>query len=232
MDTFKPKQPSIPGVAADAAKSKPPEQPPTVYEPAPRRHAPSQHMIWVVAAVVTVCSMGGALLVWNVVSSLNARRSAAEPMTAATTITAEPWKPPKGLPAGPGPVATTVELAKTWASKRFVFPDSVTADPVQAMVVHLPDGSYWAFSLREPFGTCALDYVTDMQKLRDDYDFAATHPMVVNSCSHTVYDLLRYGGPSDGGLVRGEVVQGTAIRPPMAIEVRVAGKQLVAVRME
>jgi hypothetical protein len=56
--------------------------------------------------------------------------------------------------------------------------------------------------------------------------------MVVNSCSHTVYDLLRYGGPSDGGLVRGEVVQGTAIRPPMAIEVRVAGKQLVAVRME
>jgi len=100
------------------------------------------------------------------------------------------------------------------------------------MIVRLPDASYWAFSLREPFGTCELDYVTELGKLSTDYNFRATHPMVVNPCHQTVYDLLRYGSSSDGGLVRGEVVEGTGIRPPMAIEVRVEGKQLVTGRME
>jgi len=100
------------------------------------------------------------------------------------------------------------------------------------MIVHLPDGSYWAFSLREPFGTCDLDYVNDLEKLRTDYNFRASHPMVVDTCNRTVYDLLRYGGSSDGGLVRGDVVEGSGIRPPIAIEVRVEGKQLIAVRTE
>ena len=100
------------------------------------------------------------------------------------------------------------------------------------MIVHLPDGSYWAFSLREPFGTCELDYVTDLEKLRSDYNVRASHPMVVNSCNRTIYDLLRYGGSSDGGLVRGDGVEGAGIRPPIAIEVRVEGKHLIAVRME
>jgi len=144
----------------------------------------------------------------------------------------DPVKPAPTLPVGPGPVGTTAELAKAWAGKRFLFRDPVTSEPVPAMIVHLPDGSYWAFSLREPFGTCDLAYVTELEQLRTDYNFPASHPMVVNTCNRTVYDLLRYGGSSDGGLVRGEVVEGLGIRPPMAIEVRVEGQQLVAVRME
>jgi hypothetical protein len=235
-DAFKPVPPSIPGVPANAVKSKPPEPPPpapaTVYVDAPRREAASQHHIWIIAAVVAACSVGGALLVWHSVSSLHADQAADNSVTAEPMISAQPLKPAKGLPAGPGPVATTEELAKPWASRPFGFPDSVTGEPVQAMVVHLPDGTYWAFSLREPFGDCALEYVTDLGKLRDDYNFAATHPMVVNTCTQTVYDLLRYGGPSDSALVRGEVVHGSGIRPPMAIEVRVEGKRIVAVRME
>jgi hypothetical protein len=155
------------------------------------------------------------------------------PAAAAAPVSAAPGgKPAEDLPAGPGPIATTEELAKPWASKRFLFPDSITANLVPAMVVHLPNGSYWAFSLREPYGTCDLDYVTDLKKLRNEYHFPAAHPMVVDTCNQTIYDLLRYGGPSDGGLVRGDVVQGAGIRPPIAIEVRVSGRQLVSVRTE
>jgi hypothetical protein len=233
-DSFKAPQPSIPGVPADAAKSKAKEPPAaTSYTVAPEGDKPPQHLTWVIAAVVAVCSVGGALLIWHNMSPSHAGGPAAsESATAELAFAAEPVRPTRDLPVGPGPIATANELAKPWASKRFSFPDSVTAEPLTAMVVHLPDGGYWAFSLKEPFGNCALDYVTDLEKLRDDYNFSATHPMVVNTCNRTVYDLLRYGGPSDNSLVRGDVVQGPGLRPPMAIEVRVEGTRIVAVQME
>ena len=99
------------------------------------------------------------------------------------------------------------------------------------MVVHLPEGGYWAFSLEEPYGRCELEFVTDVAKLRKEYGYPASHPMVGDPCTHTVYDLLRYGS-APAGLVRGEVVRGTAIRPPLAIEVRVEGHRVVAARTE
>lgn len=99
------------------------------------------------------------------------------------------------------------------------------------MVVRLPHGEFWGFSLREPFGKCELEYVTNLEMLRRNYGFSADHPMLVSPCDQTVYDLLRYGGSSDG-LVRGDIVQGTGIRPPMAIEIRQHGNEVVAVRME
>jgi len=229
-EPFRPAQPSIPGVAVNAVNTGPPDPP---AEPAPAQGGEnsSPHRIWMVAALLTLCSIGGALFVWHGISPSHPSEPAAEPV-ATPPHTADPVKRPGNLPVGPGPVATIEELARPWASKQFTFPDSVTTELVPAMVVHLPDGSYWAFSLREPFGNCILDYSTDLQKLRDDYSFAATHPMVANPCNQTVYDLLRYGGPSDNALVRGDVVKGPGIRPPMAIEVRVEGKQIVAVRME
>ena len=139
--------------------------------------------------------------------------------------------PPPSLPAGPGPVATTEELAKPWAAKKFSFKNALTGEYAPAMVVHIPGGSYWAFSLEEPFGKCEMEFVTDTARLHSQFNFAADHPMVVDSCNSSVFDLLRYGaGPK--GLVRGEVAQGSAIRPPVAIEVRVDGRQIVAVRAE
>jgi len=99
------------------------------------------------------------------------------------------------------------------------------------MVVRLPGNAYWAFSLRVPYGTCELQFVTDMETLRTVYKFAAVHPMVGDPCTHTVYDLTKYGrGPN--GVVRGAVVAGTAIRPPLAIEVEVQGHEIVATRSE
>jgi hypothetical protein len=101
------------------------------------------------------------------------------------------------------------------------------------MVVRLPGGQYWGFSLREPFGDCELEYVTDLKKLQTDYRFEANHPMVANPCSRTVYDLMRYGnGATNGGVVRGDIVQGSGVRPPIAIEIRTSGKDVIAVRSE
>ena len=100
------------------------------------------------------------------------------------------------------------------------------------MVVRLPGGEYWGFSLREPFGNCDLEYVTDMAALQTNYNFSADHPMVGDPCNHSVFDLMRYGTTPSGTLVRGEIEQGGAIRPPIAIEIRKDGNEIRAVRME
>ena len=99
------------------------------------------------------------------------------------------------------------------------------------MVVHLPGGVYWGFSLVEPYGSCEMEFITDLEKLRTDYGFRASHPMVGDPCNRAVFDLTRYGsGPA--GLVRGEIAHGVAVRPPRAIEVEVRGKQVLAKKIE
>lgn len=135
------------------------------------------------------------------------------------------------LPVAPGEIATAEELSKPWSSKRFVFRNRFTSDNTEAIAVRLPGGYLWGISLREPYGTCDLQYVTDLALLRSQYNFAAVHPMVVNSCTGAVYDLARYGsGPN--GLVRGEVVHGAAVRPPIGIEVVQRGDKIIVTRME
>jgi hypothetical protein len=142
-------------------------------------------------------------------------------------------KRPEAVATGPGVVASTSDLSKAWSAKRFLFRSPLSTDLVPAMVVRLPGGQYWGFSLREPFGSCQLAYVTDLQKLQSDYGFHASHPMVVDPCNQTVFDLLQYApGESEGGLVRGAIVQGGGLRPPLAIEIRVEGRDVRAVRSE
>jgi hypothetical protein len=144
---------------------------------------------------------------------------------------AQPAQATANLPLGPGPIATTAEMSKTWSSKRFLFRAPQTADDVPAMAVKLPGDVLWAISMRAPFGTCDLEYVTNLQKLASQYQLTADHPMVADSCTHTVYDLTRYGsGPN--GVVRGAIVKGEGIRPPIAIEVRARGKEVVVTRIE
>jgi hypothetical protein len=135
------------------------------------------------------------------------------------------------LPLGPGVVATTAQLSKTWSARRFYFRDPLTLKPAPAMVVRLPGGMLWGFSLLEPFGSCELEYVTDLRKLRTSYGFDAAYPMVVDPCNGSVFDLTAYGG-APSGLVRGEVEKGPGWRPPTAIEIRTDGNQVIASRME
>ncbi len=233
IDPFKPMQPSIPGVAS-APKAAEPTAPELPLEPSsgppPTAAAP---MIGVAVVVVAVVVIVGGLFYWS--RSLSSRPQPTSPGAAATPVptAAETPKPKESLPVGPGRIGTTDELTKAWSAKRFLYNNPLTSQIDPAMVVRLPGGAYWGFSLREPFGTCELEYITDLEKLRTVYNYRADHPMVGNTCDHTVYDLLRYGGGApDGGLVRGEIVQGGGVRPPMAIEIRTDGKYLVADRAE
>jgi hypothetical protein len=107
----------------------------------------------------------------------------------------------------------------------------VTNETLPAVLVHLPGGADWAISLREPYRNCTLEYLEDLQKIQSDYGYRAEHPMVGDPCNRSLFDLAKYG-PAPSGLVRGQIIQGVAVRPPMAIEVRTKGKEIVAVRME
>lgn len=220
---FKPEQPLIPGVPTSGGKKASPagladllkllQSPPT----------------WVTMSLATVFLMG-AIVVWWMHAPAKVSRAELPSAPAAIPKPAPAADPP--LPVGPGQIATTEELARPWAAKKFDFRNEETGIKVPAMVVRLPGGGYWGFSLREPFGHCELMLLDDLKTLREQYDIAAAdHPMVIDPCNHSVFDLTKYGAAASG-LVRGEVIAGPGIRPPMAIEIRVKGDKVFAVRSE
>lgn len=137
-------------------------------------------------------------------------------------------------------VATIADLAKPWASADFFIRNKLTGENVPATIVHLPGGAatsasgYWAFSRKAPYGNCQLEYVTDLNKLRNDYDFKrASHPLVGNPCSRTLYDPLKTTSlPPDNIWIRGAIVQGSDIRPPFGVEIKIQGKEILAIRSE
>ena len=237
FDPFKPQQPQIPGVpakaqpaqnsstraATDPASGTAPQQ---VAAISPAGSWPNWLRIGAAATVVIVI-LGVAW--WVRVSSAKP----AEQPTSVAVRDVEPAliKPAKSLRVGPGEIATDRELDQTWSSQRFLFQNPATSEVFPALAVRLPGGALWGISLRETFGRCELEYVTNLDTLRSKYRLRATHPMVADPCTGTVYDLSQYAnGPN--GLVRGQVVRGTADRPPLAIEVEQRGNSIVAVRME
>jgi hypothetical protein len=135
-------------------------------------------------------------------------------------------------------IATTEELAGAWSSKEFFFRNRLTGENIPSLIVRLPGGSagqassYWAFSLHVPFGRCQLEYVTDLDKLRSDYGYRGRHPMVGDPCSSTVFDPTRMAIIPGGVWVRGAIAQGSALRPPLGVEVEVRGNEVLATRME
>jgi hypothetical protein len=145
---------------------------------------------------------------------------------------------PHATESEPG-IATVEEMAQPWTSKDFVYRNRLTGENVGAVLVRLPSGvanqaaSYWAFSLNSPFGNCKLEYVSDIETLRTEYGYqAAKHPMVGNPCSRAVFDPLKMMNIPGGVWVRGAIVQGSDLRPPLSIEVEIHGKQIMAARME
>ena len=236
-DPFKPAQPTIPGVSPGGEKKESPAPPVQQQHSAPQTlpHAPAGELPFARIAVTIagfVIVFGG-LFYWSRSYSRRPMPTASDEVVAAAPTVAEKPRPAEKMAVGPGPIGTTDELAKAWSSKRFLFRDPLAAKSVPAMVVRLPGGQLWGFSLQEPFGDCELEYVTDLKRIASDYHFQADHPMVVNPCSRAVYDLMRYsGGALNGGIVRGDIVAGIGVRPPMAIEMRTDGKDVVAVRTE
>lgn len=223
-DRFKAEMPQIPGIGAAGT---------------PRTQARRVPVLIVVgsAAVLAAVVVGGQLL-----SKKRSDTPAAPTPTIDATV-----DPPSALPELTVPVVSedhpvivqVGELAKAWESRQFSFPDRATGVNVPAILVRLPGASgaqaagYWAFVLKEAYGRCQLEYVTDLTRLRTDYGYrSASHPMVGNPCSRTVYDPLKYGAIAGNVLARGAIVQGTDLRPPLGIEVRIRGKEILAVRME
>jgi hypothetical protein len=145
---------------------------------------------------------------------------------------------PHATETAPG-IADVEEMAKPWSSKEFFIRNSLTGENIPAVLIRLPNGSawqasgYWAFSLNSPFGNCRLEYITDLAKMRSDYGYhRARHPMVGNPCSRTVFDPLRMSNLPGNVFVRGGIVQGSDLRPPLGIEIHVRGKNILAIRAE
>jgi len=153
------------------------------------------------------------------------------------STSAQQTPPASPTPAAPGQQQTNVaatadELSKPWDSKKFTFVRPYTDEKIPATVIRLPGGELWAFSLREPYGRCELEYVTDLEKLASQYAYRATHPMVGNPCNGTVYDPLKVGPLGGDTWARGEIVKGAGLRPPISINVTESGSSIIADRIE
>jgi serine/threonine-protein kinase RsbW len=143
--------------------------------------------------------------------------------------------PPSPVPAvqeGPNVAATVDELSKPWDAKKFTFVNPLTQDNIDAMVIRLPGGGLWAFSLQVSFGRCELEYVTDLGRLASQFRYNASHPMVVSPCEGTVFDPMKVGPLGGNTWARGEIVQGSSLRPPISIDVKVSGRSIVADSIE
>jgi hypothetical protein len=145
---------------------------------------------------------------------------------------------PRATSANPE-IATVAEMSKPWTSKDFFFINSITNESVAAVLIRLSSGSaaqaegYWAFAITAPFGNCKLEYLQDIAKLTNEYDFhGAKHPMVGNPCSRTVFDPLKMSNIPGNIWVRGGIAQGSDLRPPLGIQIQIQGKNILAVRME
>jgi hypothetical protein len=137
------------------------------------------------------------------------------------------------------PVVAVISELKPWGAKQFTFHNRLTGENVPALIVRLPIGSsaqasaYWSFAMKPAYGDCQLEYIDDVQKLRTDYGYQqARHPMVGNPCTRSLYDPLKYAPLPGDVLARGAIVQGSDLRPPLGIENKVHGRQILAVRME
>ena len=196
--------------------------------------AGSRRLVQIGGIIVAVLVIGIAIIWW--MKSRPRTTVDPSPSDAALSETPVPEPPPPSStsPAeeGTNVAATTEELSKPWDVKKFTFAKPFTGERVPAMVVRLPGGELWAFSLQEPYGKCELDFETDLSRLSTEYGYRAGHPMVVNPCNRTVYDPLKVGSLGGNVWVRGEIVHGGGLRPPISIDVQVSGHSIVADRIE
>ncbi|HME13402.1 MAG TPA: hypothetical protein VKF79_11100 [Candidatus Acidoferrum sp.] len=219
---FKPEMPRIPGLA-DA--------------PGMRGRKPSLGTLSILVVVLFVVGIGA--------------HYALRPRTIESTPPPEPPRlqvpPPAPDPDSLLPVATAADpvvasvedLKKPWSAKEFLFRDRMTGENIPSLLVRLPGGSatqasgYWGLALTSAYNSCRLEYITDIDKLRSEYEFRnAKHPMVGDPCSRTVFDPAKMVMLRGNIWVRGAIVQGSDVRPPLGIEIQIQGKNILAVRRE
>ena len=224
-DRFKAEMPQIPGVS-DAA----PRRKEAAVNPAVR-------LVAVLLAVLVVGFAASRWLLRSKHSEAPAAAPAAQIEVPAPAVASTPAVP-RATSANPE-IATVAEMGKPWSSKDFFFVNPLTGVAAAALLIRLPTGSpaqptgYWAFAMNAPFGNCQLEYLQDLGKLKDEYDFRdSKHPMVGNPCTRTVFDPLKMSSIPGDIWVRGGIAQGSDLRPPLGIQVQIRGKNILAVRME
>jgi hypothetical protein len=191
---------------------------------------PMARKVWGFAPVLVIAGV----ILWVVMRPVRTPRQASSPQPAELQ---QPARPPKE-PSGSVGLPTVQELGKPWSSKTFDFRTRLTGENIPSIVIRLPSGApdqpraYWAFSLQEPLGRCQLEYITDLRKLSADYGYEANHPMVGNPCSRAIFDPLQMTEALGGAWIRGAIVKGYGVRPPLGIKIRIERNQLVPVEME
>jgi hypothetical protein len=241
-DRFKAEMPQIPGVeAAPSAASAPA---PAATTPAPVPRPPSSTPI--LPLLIGFCFLA---VIFVFGSRWISRHHAVETVRPEPTpqidVPAPPPDPNASLPhaTAANPVIGSVsQFAKPWSYQDFFIRDALTGEDVPATIVRLPGGSagnasaYWAFSRKAPYGSnssCQLEFVSDLNKLKKDYDYrAATHPLVGNPCSGTLFDPLKTANLPGNVWIRGGIAQGSDLRPPFGVEIKIQGKQVLAIRTE
>ena len=222
LDRLRAEMPKVPGVSNTRPITSPGAAP-----------ADPKRLVQIGGIAAAVVVIGIAVLLWMKHTSNGA------PESPTSAPQAEPTAPPFAVQspdgpdsAGPTVAATVEELAQPWSSKQFTFVRPFSHEKVNAMVIRLPGGVLWAFALREAYGKCDLEYVTDLGRLAQQYGYRAPHPMIASPCSSTVYDPLKVGPLGGNVWARGEIVQGASLRPPISIEVEESGRLITADRIE
>src|ERR1700738_2288708 len=213
-DRYKAEMPDIPGVSGAGATFK--------------RLPGSRPGLRFVAGLIVVLVLLFVGLRW----ALNYKRAdlPASQTVAQIDVPPAPPDPSAALPHAtekePG-VATITDLARPWSYREFFVKNRLSGENIPAAIIRLPGApgnrasAYWAFSLKSPYGNCKMEYISDLSKLDSVYGYkAAKHPMVGNPCSHTLFDPLRMTNLPGNVWVRGAIVQGSDLRPPLGVEVR------------
>jgi len=232
---FKPADPVIPGVPQRPPEEKKPEEqpakPPRPAGPRPSWQSPT---VMAGAGIGALVLLAGATLAWHEMKpepppapvDLGAQVTSSATGGSASSATGE-----APIPDAPGPVATVEELSKPWSVAKFRIRRK-TGESALGMVIRLPSGpGYWGLLSVAPYGRCDMELETDLAKIRSDYGYAASHPMVVDSCTQVVYDPLALGNAS-GVWVRGRVAAGPGIRPPYEVEIKSEKGYVIASRSE
>jgi len=190
-------------------------------------------------AIVGGIAVGVLVIVVSIFWWVKAKPRAAADTPAAGPDVSKPAVPTLPLPVtnatvqdGPTEVGKVDELDKDWAAKKFKFVKPFTHETVDAVAVRLPGGELWGFAAQSPFGRCELEFVTDLDRIATQFGYSASHPMVVSPCDGTVFDPLKIGSLGGDTWARGEIVHGSALRPPISIDVKVVGPSVFADRIE
>lgn len=221
---FSADMPNIPGVTGATA----------------REEESSTGMNWGRAAIAV-----GALLVLGSIGAWMMTRSTHHETEAAAIPVLQPSPAVDDLPARAvakvpinNEIGTVDQFANPWSAKKFTYTRVITGQQFPAIAIRLPGtnghtaASYWVILLKSPFGNCPLEYISDPKEISSRFGFSATHPMVADACSNTLYDPTRMGTLPNGSWARGEIVQGSGFRPPLQIEIKLDGEKLISVRSE